>query len=427
MQEYPIINKKMVRLNRSLKTNQKEYKRNYDTGSRRMPGNVTGKLVRLYREEPVKDNKESVTYCTKGPDAMEMIAMTEQQGLKGMSGNGFPVAKKLQTFLKARKGKGILIVNAMECDPGLLHDEWILKNKEAEVWMGIDYLKQAFGFERIIIAVKMKSRSARKSKENDTFRRRKRRVRAKGEKIEGSESVSESTVCNAFKNEMPYAAEKTRRDMLAALKHEVQGRYPMGEEHFLIKELLGVSMNPDDIPARRGILVMNVQTVFQIGRMVNGLDTKGHYVTLANLMTGEAKVAYVMPEERIIPLLKAVYPGYGTYYAGHGVLAAHKVSEEETFCDTIGFAAIGGETGISDQNLCKKCGACARKCPMGISVKNIVLARQDDRNADVSKFHPELCMHCGSCTFYCHASKNVEKIVGEGGSNNEGGKFGRKS
>ena len=412
MSDYPIVNKKMVRLNRKLKKNQKEYRKEYDTGSRRMSGNRIGKLVKLSAENPLKDCSEPETYCEMGPDAEVLIHMVEQSGLKGMSGNGFLTANKLKTFWQAQQKKRVLIVNAVECDPGLVHDEWILKEKASAVWMGIEYLNQAFHFETVMVAVKGKNKKFLKAEQG---RIRDRSSEGRRDENRSIETRSDKTQSDKSRRDESRGAEsrslESKGDGWSVKVKEVAGRYPMGEEHFLIKELLGIPMDKSEIPAKSGILVMNVQTVFQICRLVNKLDTDARFVTLANLKTGEARVAYVTSEDRIHTLLEAIYPGKGTYYAGHGVLGAHKAAKDETFAETINFAAVGEDTLISDQNLCKKCGGCSRRCPMGISVKDIVLAREKNEKADISRFHPEQCIHCGSCTFFCHASKNVEKIV----------------
>lgn len=72
--------------------------------------------------------------------------------IRGLSGGGFPVYEKIEAVLEANREKTYFIINGIECDPGLLHDEWIRRNKLDEVFFGIRAISKCVNFDRIILA-----------------------------------------------------------------------------------------------------------------------------------------------------------------------------------------------------------------------------------------------------------------------------------
>ena len=73
----------------------------------------------------------------------------------------------------------------------------------------------------------------------------------------------------------------------------------MGEEHLFIKQVFGKTLPKDVLPVNAGILVMNVQTVYQIYNLPTGQYGNGRYITLGDLDSGIAKAEYVKRGENI--------------------------------------------------------------------------------------------------------------------------------
>lgn len=255
----------------------------------------------------------------------------------------------------------ILIINGVECEPGLLHDEWLLKNHWDEVSKGIQQICRAIPFKRCILAYKM----TRVEKRN-------------------------------------------QRDTLGFEVCAVPAKYPMGEEHLLINQVLGKTLQKDENPVDAGIIVMNVQTVYQIYCLLTDQYHNGRYITLADLDSGNARVEYVRRGENIREKLRKCFPGQTNkeYFAGSGIISAHFVKEDECFSDQISFAAVGHPATITNDSKCKGCGKCSRKCPAGVNIRKIVQLREADRLADISDLGIDKCIRCGSCTFFCRAGKD---------------------
>ncbi len=356
-----ILNRKAVKKNRELKNTWKASKKAYGKLKGKYLKKKIGKVVRLTDEELLLEEQTRITtFCNENnlPKIQELIDKIRNINLEGMSGNGFPVAEKLESFASRSHPYSILLVNAVECEPGILHDEWLVNHRLQEILTGCNYLQQIFSIDRVILASK--------------------------QVVETGDDIHCEQVPNCF---------------------------PMGEEYFLIDQVLGKHLNRNELPIEQGVLVMNAQTVYQIVKIINHCYDGGRFVTLANLYSGAARIAYVEDSTKIQKVLEQCFGkvnlGETEYFAGGGILNAHKVAEDEAFSTKICFAAIGMKSNITNDNKCRKCGACTRNCPMGIDVRKIVKALEENPNADITMYHPENCIQCGSCTWFCRVSKDV--------------------
>lgn len=309
---------------------------------------------------------ENKTKCVPPEVSIDKILeLLEAHDLTGMSGNGFAVKEKFELLMK-QQSKKYLLINGVECEPGLLHDEWILNNYWDEVSKGIQIISKEIPFERCILAHKVPKKE-------------KKRIR------------------NAIRFE----------------EYVVATNYPMGEERLLIRQVFVKTLPKEITPVSEGILVMNVQTVYQIYNLLTDQYYNGRYITLADLESGAAKDEYVKRGENIKAKLNRCFPGNSVRkcFAGSGIMSAHIIEDDERFSDSIAFAAIGEPARISNNRACKGCGKCNRKCPAWVDVKKIVKRREIDIKADIDGLGIENCIHCGSCTFFCKAGKDITQYL----------------
>lgn len=361
MSEYALINKKIVRHNSNLKSAFKNAKRTYTKGSRKPLKNYLGKAVQLSSDLMI-GNEERISNFVKAVTSDELLLKLKKSNITGMSGNGYFVSDKIERFITANSDKRILIINAVECDPGLIHDEWLLKNRYTEIVHAIDYLKQSLTLDRVVLATKNKN----------------------------------------VKKGLNYSA------------ITVPARYPLGEEHFLIEKILNIKIAKKQYPTDFGILVLNIQSVYQICKIINNCYDEGRFITIADLSNAKAKAAYVYPSDRIIEVLQKAY-GYNEKklaYKGTGIMSCSIVNDDDNFSFIGNFAVYAKAPEIDNANKCRGCHMCDIKCPAGIKVSKLV--RELDKEKSNGLLDMEIlqkCIQCGSCTYYCMASKNVSSYI----------------
>jgi len=350
----PIINKKTAKKNQAIEINIKQGKKVYQKGNRKVLKSYIGKVTWIHSMELLgTENRVSKPVNKEQVTGELLLRELGYSGLVGMGGGCFPVIDKIHAFLSSDEGNRKVIINAVECEPGLKHDEWLLYNRKDEIIAGIDYIKNALGVSDVIIAVSQKL-----NWENEEYK-----------------------IC------------------------QVPARFPMGEEHFLINAVTGVCMEKEIAPANEGILVMNLQTVYQIFRLMNQAYDGRHFVTIANMKNGEARVALVSGEDKVIDTVRKAFIDEMDYYCGSGVLTSRKATTEDAFTNRISFAAVSPEQNIGNENKCRGCGVCTKKCPSGVKVHKIVKTLEKNKNADISMYHSEKCLQCGCCAYFCMAGK----------------------
>lgn len=359
--ETMLIHDKMIRKNKVVKVIRKNSLKMYGRAPKGVIKNKIGKVVFCASGDEVeKDFKEVKPGC----DEETLIEMCKNANLTGMSGSGFPVYRKLEAFVKAEVMTKCIVINAAECEPGLIHDQWLIEHK----------------FQQIV--------------------------------------YNAMALCHILKAESIHIAAKSfpdgsgRTENSVALS-KVPPLYPMGEEKILIKQVLGITLDREEIPVEKGILVLNLQTLLQIFETLSGNEPVGRYVTLCSLDTGKAYAVYVKYGENIKNRLVQLF-GENTYYkAGFGAMNARDVSEEDAFTPTVCFAAVASYVAAgSIENRCKGCGKCKKVCPMGIDVKKAVSMMEKNSSEGILKLGIEKCIGCGSCSFVCAANKCPHEIVG---------------
>ena len=361
-----LISKKSVKSNRAIRRIQKEYIYSHKQLKSRYPRVKLGKIVKAIDDKIIDcclvKEKNKFEHQESTPEIFSKEAIIEKikkVNIKGLSGSGFPIIEKIKSIQSAKVAHKYLIVNGVACDPGLIHDACLAREKNKEINKGIQILSKLIPFEEVIIA------------------------------------TPDIVPC----------------------------RYPMGEERILIKHLFGVKLSKSEIPSEKGYLVLNIQTVYAIYKAFfeeEELNTR--YITLANLETGAASVAVVNLGQSVYDILenpivdqkldiKKFIKGNGSVYVGMGSMDADLYTKDMTISEKTGFIGFGSVAEYDNEAKCKRCGACSKKCPMGVDVKQIINAIEKGDSANLEVYGLDKCIHCGTCSYYCKAGKNTMEIM----------------
>lgn len=291
----------------------------------------------------------------------EILARIRDNRVFGMGGAAFPTWRKISTVLDSSAEEKHLIVNAVECDPGLIHDKWLLRTHPGEIEQGIRLLKKCVSFRSVTIAVKH---------------------------AQGLDAMK----CVAVA--------------------EVPDEYPAGAEKILIRQVLKKSLPTGAIPAEEGILVLNVQTVFSIYEAVClGLPANRRFITVADAGRLEGRVARVRLDANALEIAEKVYRPSACVYTGGGMMQARIAGDEDTVGEAVNFVAVGAFPVYRESPLCSRCGLCAGACPAGLKVSEIARLVDEGNTVRALRYHPEECMSCGSCSHVCLAGRNLSVRV----------------
>ena len=149
----------------------------------------------------------------------ELKNLMRSFGIEGAGGAGFP------SYAKLAEGADLLLINGSECEPLLYTDYVILKNELSLVLSGIDKVLSHTGIPKAYVAVK--EHTAKRLGMSD------------GEKLSDKIFV-----------------------------RVLQDVYPMGDEITLIYEATGRLVKPGKLPITQGVIVYNVETMYDLGRAV---------------------------------------------------------------------------------------------------------------------------------------------------------------
>jgi Na+-translocating ferredoxin:NAD+ oxidoreductase RnfC subunit len=364
MNETMLVNKKMLKQFKAVKKIQKATLKNSRKIKSKNLKAKLGKFVAL-------DNQNSFIDLSQNHQSIiekdlpnlsneELLLFIKDKNILGMSGSCFPLARKLETALNAKTQQHILIVNAIECEPSLVHDRWLLKNKTIQIEKTIALIEK-LGFDKIIIATK------------------------------------------APVNDFPIS------------KYTIVGladRYPIGSEHILVKELLDIDLSPSDIPAKQGIAIVNVQTIYSLYEsLITNQKPKGRFITVLDIENAKANVVYTEYNTSINSIAKQIINKSDDIVCGGGLFFGHKANVDEVVLEGTCFIGYSPIFNYDNDGKCKMCGGCSKYCPQHLKVSKIVHYMRENNIVMAKTFNPELCLQCGTCSFVCPAGKNLMSII----------------
>ncbi len=164
---------------------------------------------------------------------MELKTLMKNAGIIGAGGAGFP------SYAKLAGGADTLLINGAECEPLLYTDYIILKRELATVLTGINTVLDNTGITRAVLAIK--EHTAKRLSYID------------GEELD----------------------DRVRVRVLPDV-------YPIGDEVSLIYESLGRLVNPGSLPITVGVIVYNIETMYNLGYTVR----RGEPLTMKWLTVG---------------------------------------------------------------------------------------------------------------------------------------------
>ena len=315
-----------------------------------------------------------------------MKELMQSAGILGAGGAGFP------SYAKLAQGADTLVVNGAECEPLLYTDYHLLKRELSLVLTGISSVMESVSIPKALLAVKQHT----------------------AEKLKWTEG--QRLADNIFVKVLPNV-------------------YPMGDEISLIYEATGRVVKPGNLPITAGVIVLNVETLYNVGNVVRyGKPVTETWLTIGGDVAQPItlKVPVGTPVETVFEKYGIVVPETHTVLDGGPSMG--KVIDPETA--VIGKTTKGllilpnSSAAVSSKFLdakksvaraetaCCQCTRCTDMCPRYLLGYPLEPHKMVRTAMSAAEFLPEmvitanLCCGCGICeTLACCQGISPKAVI----------------
>jgi len=294
-------------------------------------------------------------------------------GVVGAGGAGFP------SHLKAGSNVEIIIANGAECEPLIHKDYELMCRHPAEIVRGVELMMQATGAKRGIIGVKEKNKPA---------------VDALSGALRGKDITL----------------------------HLLGDFYPSGDEYILVYEATKRLIPPQGIPLDIGVVVNNVETLYNIARSADGSPVTEKFLTVAGAV--DHPVSFHAPigmsyRDAIASAGGATVEKFGVFVGGIMMGKLEFDLDLPITKTTAGLVVLPLEHTLVQRkqqpessmhrigkSACDQCSYCTELCPrymLGYDVQPHKVMRSlgfTHTGENIWNQYAMLCCSCGLCTLY---------------------------
>ncbi len=339
-------------------------------------------------------------------DQNSLVKAARLSGIAGLGGAGFPTHIKLNC--KNPENITTLVINGAECEPFLTSDYREMIENTDDIIGGIKEVMRCLNIPKCIIGIEDNKKDAIVLL----------REKLKGENIE---------------------------------VYSLKSTYPQGAEKILIYQSTGIVIEEGEIPADKGIIVMNITTVAELYRFIRTgkplthkrVTVDGNYVTkpmnlrvpigtsieyildyagidkdkadkvlLGGPMMG---VAVYDPETPImkntngIVVLKDPHLRYKVSQTLRTILPAANIRGTDKIEDASQSpnTTVVGDLLALPKTACIRCGKCVYVCPVDLMPAALERAYMKRDLEKLSELKVNLCINCGCCSYICPARRNL--------------------
>ena len=313
----------------------------------------------LEKYEKRQGYKRKITNYTKEG----FVELLYRNAVIGQGGSGFPAYIKYATVRPVNH----LIVNALECEPGITSDYETMFNHTENILDAVDAILKINKIDKATIAI-------------------------------NSEYTDVIDLFHQYLGSYPEIELKV-----------MTVKYPIGAAKVLVKEIVGDSFNV--CSSEVGVIINNVSTIYNIYRALryNRPTTEKVITITGDLITKPENVLVKigMKANNLVAALdlplndnvQVINGGklYGISYSDYNFVINGA---------TIGMTIKKPEPVSS--TTCINCGKCSAHCPMHVQV---AVALKVDNPKYYPKCLVETCIACGLCSYVCPAKINLKDMV----------------
>ena len=302
-------------------------------------------------------------------DQASLVAAARAAGLAGLGGAGFPTHIKLA--YKDIDKVDALVINGAECEPYITSDYREMIESPDDIIAGIELVQKCLGIEKAYIGIEDNKPEA---------------IALLNSKVADKPGI--------------------RVEALPSL-------YPQGAEKVLIYNCTGRIIEEGEIPADKGVIVMNITTVANLYRYVRTgmplthkrVTVDGNYVKKpmnVRVPIGTS-ISYVLDYVGV-PMEPARKVLMGGPMMGVAVyeLTAPIIKNNNAILLLDEKAAVFPKT-----TACIRCGRCIEACPINLMPAALERAYDQGDEERLKQLKVNLCINCGCCTYVCPAKRHL--------------------
>ena len=294
----------------------------------------------------------------------------DEIGLVGMGGSGFPSSEKLRAAVEIHT----LVINGVECEPGVTIDQAVLLHHVLWVQAGANASAKALGAKQVLLAVK----------------------------------------------ENPDLISKLRKLYPEYSIVSLPDRYPAGAEKLILKQLTGKIPPPGTRPHQLGYLVQNAVSLRAIGRaLIDGIPVIERPLSLAMPSTGFYKniIAPIgLPIRDVLAAGGLTHDPARHLIVASGLMMGHEVTiDDPVEKTTTSLILLDRENFKEQERGCIRCGTCNTECPLGLHPYALVERIQNGKTRSPA-FQAQMneCFLCGVCSAVCPSHIPLVQTLAEG-------------
>ncbi len=312
----------------------------------------------------------NITLCDDS--AEEKLQRIERCSVHGLGGAGFNTAKKIQRVME--HNAPTLIVNAVECEPGINCDDALIQNHSVAVIEACDALCKWLNVSNALLAI-----------EDD--------------KTTAIEKLTQALL--AQQSTMQLAP-------LSAI-------YPSGAESTLVQRLTGIQLTQGQPAAKFGVLCINVATVLAIHQAWKGLFSAQRIlsVTTQDLKHSvNLQVRFGTPIDSTVQFAASVNPfiakslneNRASVSVGGPLSGFTQTNDSTPVMATSNALLVGAMPIKKPQSACIRCTDCATVCPVNLLPQELYSAVSAQDTDTAQRYALDNCILCGCCDLVCPAN-----------------------
>ena len=298
-------------------------------------------------------------------DKESLVKAVRESGLCGLGGAGFPTHIKLN----AKNPIDTLVINGAECEPYITADYREMIESADDVIGGIRLIMKNLGIRSAKLAIEANKPDA---------------IRKFTDMTNNDDSI----------------------DVV-----ELPSLYPQGAEKVIIYNSTGRIVGEGELPADKGVIVINISTVGFIHRYSQtGMPLVSRRLTIDGNAVREPKNVRAVvgtPFRELLEFCNADIDSIIKLIGGGPMMGMSVPDIDMPVIKTSNALLAINRFDMRKPSACIRCGRCVKACPVNLMPAEIDKAYRIRDIEDLKSLKVMLCMNCGSCTYVCPANRNL--------------------